>query len=204
MFLIQAKISHPPPKSNLRHPRRGGGNVLGRQTGLWSTEAKVWGIVPKAAWHWGGDSSVVNDPFGAHSVVCMPSTCMGLCWWSPFNSPILLGLIWTTRNLQKKMVKALAEFKFCHLGKHFYGTKRLWSDSVLYSTVLCQRYGTSSGIKQMGTHNRSENGCSAWFTLCAHPTSTDTDTDTSIQRQSCYMLDFGFKKHHLLCSYLGY
>jgi len=22
-------------------------------TGLWSTEAKVEGIVPKAAWHWG-------------------------------------------------------------------------------------------------------------------------------------------------------
>jgi hypothetical protein len=41
------------------------GNVLGRQTGLWSTEAKVWGTVPKAAWHWGGDSSVANYPFGA-------------------------------------------------------------------------------------------------------------------------------------------
>ena len=32
--------------------------------GLWSTEAKVEGIVPKAAWHWGSDSSVVNNPFG--------------------------------------------------------------------------------------------------------------------------------------------
>jgi hypothetical protein len=32
--------------------------------GLWSTEAKVEGIVPRAAWHWGSDSSAVNDPPG--------------------------------------------------------------------------------------------------------------------------------------------
>jgi len=32
-------------------------------TGLWSTQAKVEGIVLKAAWHWGSDS-VVNDPLG--------------------------------------------------------------------------------------------------------------------------------------------
>jgi hypothetical protein len=31
---------------------------------LCSTEIKVKGIVPKAAWHWGRDSSVVNDPLG--------------------------------------------------------------------------------------------------------------------------------------------
>ena len=29
--------------------------------GLWSTQAKVVGIVLKAAWHWGSDSSVVNN-----------------------------------------------------------------------------------------------------------------------------------------------
>jgi len=29
--------------------------------GLWSTQAKVECIVPKAAWHWGRDSSVFND-----------------------------------------------------------------------------------------------------------------------------------------------
>ena len=33
-------------------------------TGLWSTQAKVDGIVLKAAWHWGDDSSVINDPLG--------------------------------------------------------------------------------------------------------------------------------------------
>jgi len=33
-------------------------------TGLWSTEAKVEGIVLRAAWHWGRDSRVVNNPLG--------------------------------------------------------------------------------------------------------------------------------------------
>ena len=33
-------------------------------TGLWSTQAKVEGIVLKAEWHWGSDSSVMNDPLG--------------------------------------------------------------------------------------------------------------------------------------------
>jgi len=33
-------------------------------TGLWSTHAKVEGIVLKAAWHWGSDISVVNDCLG--------------------------------------------------------------------------------------------------------------------------------------------
>ena len=33
-------------------------------TGLWSTQAKVEGIVLKAAWHWGRDCSVLNDPHG--------------------------------------------------------------------------------------------------------------------------------------------
>jgi hypothetical protein len=31
-------------------------------TGLCSTQTKVEGIVPRAAWHWDRDSSVVNDP----------------------------------------------------------------------------------------------------------------------------------------------
>jgi hypothetical protein len=32
--------------------------------GLWSTQAKVEGTVLRAAWHWGRDGSVVNDPLG--------------------------------------------------------------------------------------------------------------------------------------------
>jgi hypothetical protein len=33
-------------------------------TGLRSTQAKVEGIVLKAAWQWGSDCTVVNDPLG--------------------------------------------------------------------------------------------------------------------------------------------
>jgi hypothetical protein len=32
--------------------------------GLWSTEAKVEGIVPRAALHWNRNSSVINYPHG--------------------------------------------------------------------------------------------------------------------------------------------
>ena len=31
-------------------------------TGLWSTQTKVESIVLKAAWHWGSDCSILNDP----------------------------------------------------------------------------------------------------------------------------------------------
>ena len=31
-------------------------------TGLWSTQANAEGTVLKAAWHWGRDCSVINDP----------------------------------------------------------------------------------------------------------------------------------------------
>jgi hypothetical protein len=33
-------------------------------TGPWSTQVKVEVIVLKGSWHWGSDSSVVNDPLG--------------------------------------------------------------------------------------------------------------------------------------------
>jgi hypothetical protein len=56
---------------------------------------------------------------GQHPVVCMPSIRMGSCGWRLFNSLVLVGLLWTTINLQEKMTKALAEFKFRRLGKHF-------------------------------------------------------------------------------------
>jgi len=44
--------------------------------GLWSTQAKVESIVLKAAWHWGSDSSVVNDPLG-----------------EPVHNPLHVGLL---------------------------------------------------------------------------------------------------------------
>jgi hypothetical protein len=37
---------------------------------------------------------------------------------------------------------------------------------------LVTLYGTTGGIKQMGTHNKSENGRGAWVALCVHPTGT--------------------------------
>jgi hypothetical protein len=39
-------------------------------TGLWPTQAKVEGILLKAAWHWGSDSGVVNNPLGEQG--CTP------------------------------------------------------------------------------------------------------------------------------------
>jgi hypothetical protein len=78
--------------------------------------------VPTAAWHC-GDSSVTNDPFGAPgstpSYVCLAPP-MGLCWWWLFSSPVLVGQIWTTKNLMKKISKALGEFRFRRFDKHFF------------------------------------------------------------------------------------
>jgi len=42
----------------------GGHNLTCWLTGRWSTQAKVERTVLKAAWHWGSDSSIVNNPFG--------------------------------------------------------------------------------------------------------------------------------------------
>jgi len=41
--------------------------------GLWSTQAKVKGIVLRAAWHWGRENRVINDPFGepGHTPLCV-------------------------------------------------------------------------------------------------------------------------------------
>jgi hypothetical protein len=75
--------------------------------------------VLKAEWLWRGGSCVVNDPFGAPG-----STLLYVCL-APAQDllvVVLVGLIWTARNLQERMAKALDEFKFCCLGKHFYGT----------------------------------------------------------------------------------
>jgi hypothetical protein len=47
-------------------------------TGLWCTQAKVEGIMLKAAWHWGRNSSVINDPLGEPGCtplyISLPST----------------------------------------------------------------------------------------------------------------------------------
>jgi hypothetical protein len=52
-------------------------------TVLWSAQAKVEGIVLKAAWYWGSDSSVVNNPLG-----------------KPGHTPLYIGLLstWDSMN----------------------------------------------------------------------------------------------------------
>jgi hypothetical protein len=50
-FARQLLVYNPLQNPTLRVLVAEGGNVLGRQTTLSSTEAKVRGIVPKAAWH---------------------------------------------------------------------------------------------------------------------------------------------------------
>jgi hypothetical protein len=75
----------------------------------WSTDDKVWGIMPKAAWCWSSDNSIANDPFGAPdgtpSCVCLPPP--GACGWWLFNCLVLVGLVWTARNVHKvrKVIK---------------------------------------------------------------------------------------------------
>jgi hypothetical protein len=61
--------------------------------GLWSTEAKVEGIVLKAAWHWSSDSNVVNNPLGESGrtllYVGLPST-----WCSVDGDQMLSPFSW--------------------------------------------------------------------------------------------------------------
>jgi hypothetical protein len=65
------------------------------------------------------------------------------------------------------MMKALVEFKFCRLGKH------IFKPSDYGEIPLHQSCGTTGRIKQMGMHNRSENGRRARVALCVYPTHTD-------------------------------
>jgi len=74
--------------------------------GLWSTQAKVEGIMPKAAWHWSSDSSVIIDPLGNQAAPhCMKAFRLrGAPWtvtlcFSPYAGGFLfLGLQQTYMN----------------------------------------------------------------------------------------------------------
>jgi hypothetical protein len=57
------------------HPDKGYYYMLAN--GALSTQAKLEGIVLRAAWHWGRDSSIVNDPLGEQGRT--PSVRVGLC-----------------------------------------------------------------------------------------------------------------------------
>jgi hypothetical protein len=52
--------------------------------GLWSTQTKVEGVVSKAAWHWGSDSSVINNPLGKQG--CTPLYVGLLSTWGSMDS----------------------------------------------------------------------------------------------------------------------
>jgi hypothetical protein len=73
-------------------------------TRLWSAQAKVEGIVLKAAWHWDSDSNVVNDPLGEPGrtplYVCLPSAWDSVDGDRMF-SPSFMGALlnWELREL---------------------------------------------------------------------------------------------------------
>jgi len=62
-------------------------------TGLWSTQVKVEGIMLKAAWHWGRDCSIVNDPLGEPG--CTP-LYVGLpsAWGSVEGDCMFFSILW--------------------------------------------------------------------------------------------------------------
>jgi len=60
--------------------------------GLWSTPAKVEGIMLRAAWHWGRDSSVVNDPLGEPGRT--PSYVGLLSAWGSVDGDLMSFLIY--------------------------------------------------------------------------------------------------------------
>jgi hypothetical protein len=64
--------------------------------GLWSTHAKVEGIVLKAAWHW-GDSSFINGPLGEPGsttfYVGLPAT------WGSMDGDLMFSLFWGEGSL---------------------------------------------------------------------------------------------------------
>jgi hypothetical protein len=49
LFFV-APLTHQNPKLGILY-LGGGGDILGWQMGLWSTELEVLGIMPKAAWY---------------------------------------------------------------------------------------------------------------------------------------------------------
>jgi hypothetical protein len=61
------------------------------------------------------------------------------------------------------------------------------------------RYVTTGGIKQMGTHNRSENGRDACVTLCGFYTHADTHMYTfPINTEAFFTLSQGSLNFYLL------
>jgi hypothetical protein len=113
---------------------------------------------------------------------------MGLCWWWVFNSPVLVGLIWTTRNLQENC-KGLNWIQISSLRLTFLWNHAtvMWFLYVRYCTL--SDVLTTGGIKQMVTQNRSEYGRGSRVTLWAHPTHSDTDSEELRLKYRCWLRD---------------
>jgi hypothetical protein len=66
------------------------------------TQAKVLGIVLRAAWHWGDDSSAANNLLGALGstslYLCLPS--IGALWVVTIIAPLLVGLLWRKHKIK--------------------------------------------------------------------------------------------------------
>jgi hypothetical protein len=92
----------------------------------------VWGIVPKAAWHWGGDNNVTNNPFGAPgccpSYVCLPPTwgSAGCCGTNMYRKKltgrngkdcnwIQMLLLWQTFLWNQATMKSCCYVRYCSL-----------------------------------------------------------------------------------------
>ena len=68
-----------------------------RLTGLWSTQAKVEGIVLKAAWHCGSHGSVVNGPLGEPRRTPL---CVGLpSAWGSVDGDRMFSQFWWEGSL---------------------------------------------------------------------------------------------------------
>ena len=61
--------------------------------GLWSTQDKGEGIMLKAAWHWGRDCSVINDPLEEPG--CTPLYVGLLSAWGSMDGDCMLSpILW--------------------------------------------------------------------------------------------------------------
>jgi hypothetical protein len=152
-----------PPKSNPGRPSRGEGNVLERQAVLRSTDAKVR---EASCWRLHGTEVVTVSQ-------TIPSGHRRMYAFHPHgallvvtNSPVLVALILTTRNLQGNICEGFSSIQISSLRFTIIMEPCDHDETPLWKTLY---FATDTG-----THKRSENGRSAWVTLRAHPIYTDT------------------------------
>ena len=114
--------------------------------GLWSTQAKVEGIEPRAAWHWGRDSSVINDPLG-----------------EPGRTALYVGLpsVWGSEEGNLMFFPILSEGPlFGDTGRHKWIGHWLWRRSIsLHRDPVVGNRGGSLTRDSEGKMNFQGMGC---------------------------------------------